>query len=61
MKKLVAVINMILMMIVAFSSVRQFNNALTTGESLKGLFWMIVSIAAFLGFLEDYRKDKWPF
>ena len=60
-KRIVAVIGIILSFSVMLSGIREFGDATTWIDIFQGLFWLIVGGFAFTGFLDDFIEKKWPF
>lgn len=48
------------MFVGGYREISHFDNATTTGASLKALLWIVLSVAAFHVFLDSFRKNKWP-
>lgn len=61
MKRLVTGICMVLMLLVAEWSIEDFNNADSWLGVFKALFFLVMSVLAFLFFLDDFKKNRWPF
>lgn len=60
MKRIVAIIGILLALGLQWSGVTDFDNAQNSLQTFKALFWIAVGTIALLGFIDDFKQNKWP-
>lgn len=60
MKRVIAIIGIILALSVMFGGVRDVDGAKTWLELTRGVFWIVLGGFAFSSFVDDFKENKWP-